>query len=37
VRDNVGRVAIAMGALLNDEQILKMNWLAEGVQGRVAR
>lgn len=37
VRDNEGRVAIAKGAQLNDEQILKMNWLAEGVQGRVTR
>ncbi|QGW83654.1 BMP family ABC transporter substrate-binding protein [Variovorax paradoxus] len=37
VRDNEGRVVIAKGAQLNDEQILKMNWLAEGVQGRVAR
>jgi len=37
VRDNEGRVVIAKGAQLNDEQILKMNWLAEGVQGRVGR
>ena len=37
VRDNEGHVVIAKGAQLNDEQILKMNWLAEGVQGRVAR
>ena len=28
---------IAKGAQLDDEQILKMNWLVEGVQGRVAR
>jgi simple sugar transport system substrate-binding protein len=28
---------IAKGSALTDEQILKMNWLAEGVQGRVAR
>jgi basic membrane protein A len=28
---------IAKGAQLSDEQILKMNWLAEGVQGRVTR
>ncbi|MNG40878.1 hypothetical protein D3C84_1297010 [compost metagenome] len=37
VRDNEGRVAIAKGAQLSDEQILQMNWLAEGVQGRVTR
>jgi simple sugar transport system substrate-binding protein len=37
LRDNEGRVVIAKGAQLNDEQILKMNWLAEGVQGRVGR
>ncbi|MET3496398.1 BMP family ABC transporter substrate-binding protein [Variovorax boronicumulans] len=37
VRDNEGRVVIARGAQLSDEQILKMNWLAEGVQGRVTR
>jgi simple sugar transport system substrate-binding protein len=37
VRDNEGHVVIAKGAQLSDEQILKMNWLVEGVQGRVAR
>ncbi|MET3917606.1 basic membrane protein A [Variovorax sp. OAS795] len=37
VRDNEGRVAIARGAQLTDEQVLKMNWLAEGVQGRAGR
>ena len=37
VRDNEGHVVIAKGVQLNDEQILKMNWLVEGVQGRVAR
>lgn len=37
VRDNEGRVAIAKGAQLTDTQILQMNWLAEGVQGRVTR
>jgi simple sugar transport system substrate-binding protein len=37
VRDNEGHTMIARGAQLSDEQILKMNWLAEGVQGRVAR
>ncbi len=37
VRDNEGHVVIAKGSALTDEQILKMNWLAEGVQGRVTR
>ena len=37
MRDNEGRVVIAKGAQLSDEQILKMNWLAKGVQGRVTR
>jgi basic membrane protein A len=37
VRDNEGHVLIAKGAQLSDEQILKMNWLVDGVQGRVAR
>jgi len=37
VRDNEGRVVIAKGQSLGDEQILNMNWLVEGVQGRVGR
>jgi len=37
VRDNEGHVVIARGQGLSDEQILNMNWLVEGVQGRVAR
>ena len=37
VRDNEGRTLIAKGAQLSDEQILKMNWLVDGVQGRVTR
>ncbi|NVM86485.1 simple sugar transport system substrate-binding protein [Variovorax sp. SG517] len=37
VRDNEGRIVIAKGTQLSDEQILTMNWLVEGVQGRVAR
>lgn len=36
VRDNEGREAIAAGQVLSDEQILKMNWLAEGVQGKLS-
>lgn len=37
VRDNEGRTVIAKGSQLSDEQILRMNWLVEGVQGRIAR
>jgi simple sugar transport system substrate-binding protein len=37
LRDNEGHVAIAKGSALTDAQILQMNWLAEGVQGRIAR
>jgi len=37
VHDNQGRVVIAKGTALSDEQILKMDWLVEGVQGRVSR
>ena len=36
VRDNEGREVIAAGQVLGDEQILKMNWLAEGVQGKLS-
>lgn len=34
VRDNEGHVVIARGQSLSDEQILNMNWLVEGVQGK---
>jgi len=37
VRDNEGKEVIAKGQGLSDAQILQMNWLAEGVQGRVTR
>lgn len=37
VRDNEGREVIAAGQALSDAQILKMNWLVEGVQGKLAR
>jgi simple sugar transport system substrate-binding protein len=37
VRDNEGHVVIPKGQNLSDEQILNMNWLVEGVQGKVAR
>jgi basic membrane protein A len=36
VRDNEGREVIAAGHALSDAQILQMNWLVEGVQGKVA-
>ncbi|AVS84174.1 BMP family ABC transporter substrate-binding protein [Paracidovorax avenae] len=32
VRDNTGREVIAAGRTLGDEQILRMDWLVEGVQ-----
>lgn len=37
VRDNEGRVVIAAGRTLSDEDIAKMDWLVEGVVGRIAR
>jgi simple sugar transport system substrate-binding protein len=35
VLDNEGRQVIAKGRTLSDEQILKMNWLVHGVQGKL--
>ncbi len=35
VRDNEGREVIAKGQTLTDDQILKMNWLVQGVQGKL--
>jgi simple sugar transport system substrate-binding protein len=35
VMDNEGHEVIAAGKTLSDEQILGMNWLAAGVQGKV--
>lgn len=35
VLDNHGQQVIAQGQTLNDEQILKMNWLVQGVQGQL--
>ena len=35
VKDNEGKTAIAAGTSLSDEQILGMNWLVEGVQGKL--
>jgi basic membrane protein A and related proteins len=37
VRDNEGRTAIPAGQSLDDAAILGMNWLAEGVIGKVGR
>lgn len=36
VLDNEGRTAIAKGQTLSDEQILGMNWLVAGVQGKLS-
>jgi basic membrane protein A len=35
IKDNEGHEVIAAGKTLTDEQILGMNWLVEGVQGKV--
>lgn len=35
IRDNRAQVVIAKGQTLSDEQILGMNWLVEGVQGKL--
>ena len=37
VRDNAGQEVIPAGQTLSDLQILQMNWLAEGVQGKLPR
>jgi len=37
VKDNEGRVVLAAGRSLTDAEILNMNWLVEGVQGKIAR
>lgn len=37
IRDNQGRVVVPQGQSLDDGQILKMNWLAEGVLGTLPR
>lgn len=34
VRDNEGKVRIASGKALSDAEILQINWLVEGVQGK---
>ena len=35
VFDNQGKEVLAKGQTLSDEQILKMNWLVQGVQGKL--
>ncbi|HSW15886.1 MAG TPA: BMP family ABC transporter substrate-binding protein, partial [Ramlibacter sp.] len=37
ITDNEGQLVIAAGAALTDEQILGMNFLVSGVQGKVAK
>lgn len=37
VKDNEGHEVIATGQSLTDPQILNMNWLAEGVVGKISR
>lgn len=37
IKDNQGRQVVAKGQVLSDEQILRMDWLVEGVQGKIAR
>lgn len=35
ILDNQGKVVIGAGQALSDEQILQMNWLVQGVQGKL--
>jgi len=35
IKDQAGQVRVAAGAAMEDKDILSMNWLAEGVQGKV--
>ena len=37
IKDNEGKTAIAAGQSLDDGQILGMNWLVDGVQGKLSR
>jgi simple sugar transport system substrate-binding protein len=37
IADNQGKVVLAKGQVLTDEQILAMNFLVSGVQGKVAQ
>ena len=35
IKDQSGQVRVAAGSAMEDKDILSMNWLAEGVQGKV--
>lgn len=35
IKDQAGQVRVPAGAAMSDKEILAMNWLAEGVQGKV--
>ena len=37
INDNQGRPVVAKGKVPSDEEILRMDWLVEGVQGRITR
>ena len=37
VKDNQGNTAIPLGTAMTDREIQSMNWLVEGVQGRVSK
>jgi basic membrane protein A len=37
ISDNEGKLVVAKGRAMTDEQILGMNWLVEGVQGKITR
>jgi simple sugar transport system substrate-binding protein len=37
IRDNAGREVVPKGKVLSDDQILAMDWLVEGVQGKITR
>ena len=37
ISDNEGKVVVPKGQAMTDDQILGMNWLVEGVQGKVAK
>ena len=35
--DNEGKAIVPQGAVMTDEQILSMNFLVSGVQGKIAK
>jgi basic membrane protein A and related proteins len=37
IKDNEGNTVIAIGNVLTDREILGMNWLVEGIQGKLAK